>query len=114
MLRTRLEREHFTSSVDKCRKTSLGLAWDVSFKLPFNGHFINEIKGTTLPEITEREFCYQDVLEALWFRQSQELPRQRGPDLYRDAMLVHGWHTNVSRLHKQPVAQTGCESRHLS
>lgn len=77
VLRTRLEREHFTSSVDKCRKTSLGLAWDVSFKLPFNGHFINEIKGTTLPEITEREFCYQDVLEALWFRQSQEHPQQR-------------------------------------
>lgn len=32
--------------------------------------FISEMKGATLLEITKREFCHQDVLDASWLRQS--------------------------------------------
>ena len=47
--RTSLEREHFTYSGAKCRKTHWELAWDVRVWFPFNGHLINEVKGATLP-----------------------------------------------------------------
>lgn len=49
--------------------------------------FINEMKGATLPEITEREFCHPDVLEAAWLRQPSP-PVRGSPALDRGMILV--------------------------
>ena len=67
------------------------------------------MKGATLPEITQREFCHQEVLEAAWLRWSRVRPQQKF-GLYRGVIVVHGWQSNVSGIHKQPSVQTGSES----